>query len=128
MRSPLESTASENPVLECLLRAPQEDRNDRVARTTGGTQGRAGMCIVRGVVVMKMLEPRKDLPSVGRYYSNRCRRAGGRVFSDSRGLVHTGWTLGAWEATTGKVPGHLQHQPAHRAHWYLQGLNPCPDN
>ena len=62
MRSPLESTASENPQCSNAFSEPPK----RIAMTEwlgqgGGTQGRAGMCIVRGVVVMKMLEPPEGL-------------------------------------------------------------------
>ena len=76
MRLPLENTASENPWCSNACSEPPK----RVAKTEwlgqgGGMQGRAGMCIFRGVDVMKMLDPpppQKDLPSVSRC-SNRCR-------------------------------------------------------
>lgn len=62
MRSPLKSTASENPQCSNALSEPSK----RIAMTEwlgqgGGTQGRAAMCIVRGGVVMKMLEPLEGL-------------------------------------------------------------------
>lgn len=100
MRSPLENTASENPW--CLNACSEPPK--RVAKTEWlgqgvGMQGRAGMCIFRGVVVMKMLEPpRRTCPLSAGVLAGAGRV--GRGCSQTAGVLST--LVGPWG--TEKLP------------------------